>query len=143
MLSGRGSLSGAGGAVDGDEQIAAATLRANQLRLYFSVFAGVFVNILRRVGLRATALADARPDTIRVRLLKLAARVRITVRRIRLSFASAFPLQDMFRLAPPPAGAELDAAPPACSAPSERPDQRPKRPRTTADAGEIPRKSAQ
>ena len=121
------------------DRTSTATLRANQLRLYFLVFAGVLVNILRRVGLRATALAD----TIRARPLKITARVRITVRRIRLSFASAFPLQDMFRLAPPSAGAELDAAPPACSAPSERPDQRPKRPRTTAAAGEIPRKSAQ
>ena len=81
------------------DRTSSATMRANQLRLYFSAFAGVLVNILRRVGLRATALADARPDTIRVRLLKLAARVRITARRIRLSFASAFPLQDMFRIA--------------------------------------------
>ena len=94
------------------DRTSTATLRANQLRLYFSVFAGVLVNILRRVGLRATALADARPDTIRVRLLKIAARVRITVRRLRLSFASAFPLQDMFRTALASLRAATPRAPP-------------------------------
>ena len=94
------------------DRTSSATLRANQLRLYFSAFAGVLVNILRRVGLRATALADARPDTIRVRLLKIAARVRITVRRIRLSFASAFPLQDMFRIALANLRAATPRAPP-------------------------------
>ena len=94
------------------DRTSSATLRANQLRLYFSVFAGVLVNILRRIGLRATPFADARPDTIRARLLKIAARLRITVRRVRLSFASAFPLQDIFRTALANLRAATPRAPP-------------------------------
>lgn len=69
---------------------------ANQLRMYFSAFAGFIVDIVRRVGLHGTNGARWRVDTIRSRLLKLAGRVKKTVRRIRLSLASAFPLQDVF-----------------------------------------------
>ena len=76
-----------------------ATMRANQLRLYFSAFAGILVTILRRVGLRGTDLATARIDTIRSRLFKLAGRIRVTVRRVWLSFASVFPLKDAFEQA--------------------------------------------
>ena len=68
----------------------------HQLRLYFSAFAGILLGILRRVGLRGTDLAKARIDTIRSRLLKLAGRIRLTVRRVWLSFASVFPLQHVF-----------------------------------------------
>ncbi len=74
-------------------------MRANQLRLYFSAFAGILVTILRRVGLQGTDLAKARVDTIRSRLLKLAGRIRVTVRRVWLSFASVFPLQGVFEQA--------------------------------------------
>ncbi|MDE0343062.1 MAG: transposase, partial [Deltaproteobacteria bacterium] len=59
-------------------------------------FAGAIVDIVRRVGLKGTACARWRVDTIRSRLFKLAGRVTKTVRRIRLSLASAFPLQDVF-----------------------------------------------
>ena len=78
------------------DRTSSATMRANQLRLYFSAFAGILVTILRRVGLQGTDLATARVDTIRSRLLKLAGRIRVTVRRVWLSFASVFPLQDVF-----------------------------------------------
>lgn len=78
------------------DRTSSATMRANQLRLYFSAFAGILMNILRRVGLRGTDLAGARIDTIRSRLLKLAGRITVTVRRIWLSFASVFPLQEVF-----------------------------------------------
>ncbi len=81
------------------DRTSSATMRANQLRLYFSAFAGILVTILRRVGLRGTDLATARIDTIRSRLLKLAGRIRVTVRRVWLSFASVFPLQGVFEQA--------------------------------------------
>ena len=68
-------------------------MRANQLRMYFSAFAGA---IVRRVGLRSTACARWHVDTLRSRLFKLAGRVNRTVRRIRLCLASTFPLQDVF-----------------------------------------------
>ena len=68
-------------------------MRANQLRMYFSAFAGA---IVRRVGLRGTACARWRVDTLRSRLFKLAGRLNRTVRRIRLCLASTFPLQDVF-----------------------------------------------
>ena len=71
-------------------------MRANQLRMYFSAFAGAVVDIVRRIGLKGTACARWRVDTIRSRLFKLAGRVSKTVRRIRLSLASSFPLQDVF-----------------------------------------------
>ena len=54
------------------DRTSSATMRANQLRLYFSTFAGILMTILRRVGLKGTDLSKARFDTIRSRLLKLA-----------------------------------------------------------------------
>ena len=73
-----------------------ATMRANQLRLTFSAFAGALFTLLRQVGLQGTALARARADTIRARLLKVAARITVTVRRIRIAFPSGYPLQELF-----------------------------------------------
>ena len=52
-------------------------MRANQLRLYFSAFAGILLTILRRAGLQGTELANARFDTIRARLIKLAGRIKL------------------------------------------------------------------
>ena len=81
------------------DRTSSATMRANQLRLYFSTFAGILMTILRRVGLKGTDLSKARFDTIRSRLLKLAGRIGVTVRRVWLSFTSVFPLQDVFEQA--------------------------------------------
>ena len=78
------------------DRTSAHILMANQLRMYFSAFAGALVDIVRRVGLKGTACARWRVDTIRSRLLKLAGRVTRTVRRVRLCLASTFPLQDVF-----------------------------------------------
>ena len=52
------------------DRTSAATMRANQVRLYFSAFAGILLTILRRAGLQGTVLANARFDTIRSRLIK-------------------------------------------------------------------------
>jgi hypothetical protein len=72
------------------------TMRANQLRLWIASMAYTLVHDLRRLGLEGTSLAKAQVDTIRTRLLKLSAVVRISVRRVRIAFASSFPLQAVF-----------------------------------------------
>jgi hypothetical protein len=67
------------------------TLRANQLRLWLSTLAYRLVNQLRRVGLAGTKLAQATCGTIRLRLFKIGAVVRVTVRRVWVSLSSAYP----------------------------------------------------
>ena len=71
-------------------------MRANQLRLWFSSLAYVLMNDLRRLGLANTELASAQVWTIRNRLLKLATVVRVSVRRVVLSFSSVFVYQRVF-----------------------------------------------
>jgi len=78
------------------DRVSAETMRANQLRMYFSAFAYVLVCGLRRLGLRATDLATAQVATIRTRLLKIGATIRITVRRIALSLAAGYPWSGVF-----------------------------------------------
>jgi hypothetical protein len=73
------------------DRTSAATMRANQLRLWFAVMAYVLVCALRRIGLAETAFADATCGSIRLKLLKLGALVRISVRRIKIAMASACP----------------------------------------------------
>ena len=77
------------------DRTSAAPMRANQLRLYFSTFAGILMTILRRAGLQGTALANARFDTIRSRLIKLAGRIKVSLRRVRISLSSVYPLQEL------------------------------------------------
>lgn len=72
-------------------------MRANQLRLWFSSVAYVLVNLLRHFGLCGTAFENAQAGTIRLKLLKLGALVRVTVRRIVLSLSAAAPVRDVFQ----------------------------------------------
>jgi hypothetical protein len=81
------------------DRTSAATMRANQLRLWFASMAYVLLCALRRIGLAHTQFADATCGTIRLKLLKLGALVRISVRRITFAMASACPWQDEFALA--------------------------------------------
>jgi Transposase DDE domain group 1 len=81
------------------DRTSAATMRANQLRLWFASMAYVLLCALRRIGLAHTQFADATCGTIRLKLLKIGALVRISVRRIKLAMASACPWQDEFALA--------------------------------------------
>jgi len=67
------------------------TMRANQLRLWFASMAYVLLCALRRIGLPHTPLVDATCGTIRLKLLKIGALVRISVRRIKIAMASACP----------------------------------------------------
>jgi hypothetical protein len=78
------------------DRVSAATMRANQLRLYLSVVAYLLVCGLRRLGLRATHLAHAQVGTIRLRLLKIGAQIRVTVRKVWVQMSSSFPLQTLF-----------------------------------------------
>jgi hypothetical protein len=73
------------------DRTSAATMRANQLRLWFASMAYVLICALRRIGLADTAFADATCGTIRLKLLKIGALVRISSRRIRIAMASACP----------------------------------------------------
>jgi hypothetical protein len=78
------------------DRVSAATMRANQLRLYLSVCAYTLVAGLRRLGLKATELAAAQAGTIRLRLLKIGAQIRVTVRKVWIQMASSFPRQQLF-----------------------------------------------
>jgi hypothetical protein len=73
------------------DRTSAATMCANQLRLWFAVMAYVLLCALRRIGLAETIFADATCGTIRLKLLKIGALVRVSVRRIRIAMASACP----------------------------------------------------
>lgn len=70
------------------DRTSAATRCANQMRLWFASMAYILLCALRRIGLAETALADATCGTIRLKLLKIGARVRVSVRRIRIAMAS-------------------------------------------------------
>jgi hypothetical protein len=96
------------------DRTSTATMRANQLRLWFYSMAYVLLCALRRIGLRDTELADATCGTIRLKLLKIGALVRISVRRIKIAMASACPaIQDWSRAAIRLAAAALARASPA------------------------------
>lgn len=71
-------------------------MRANQLRLYFSSFAYVLMQTLRRLGLDGTAMAKAQCDTIRLRLFKIGAHVHLSVRRVRIAFSESYPYAALF-----------------------------------------------
>jgi hypothetical protein len=81
------------------DRTSAATMRANQLRLWFASFAYVLLDALRRIGLRHTQFALATCGTIRLKLLKIGAQVRVSVRRIKVAMASACPDQAEYHLA--------------------------------------------
>ncbi len=78
------------------DRTSAATLRANQLRLYYSSVAYLLLAALRRLGLAGTALAKAQCTTIRLTLLKIGARIRVTVRKVWLALTSGCPHAALF-----------------------------------------------
>ena len=73
------------------------TMRANQIRLFFSSMAYVLLEALRRLGLSGTEMAGAQCQTIRLKLLKIGALVRVTVRKVWVSLASSCPYAELFR----------------------------------------------
>jgi len=78
------------------DRTSSATMRANQLRLWFSSVGYVLFNLLRKVALRGTKLAKSQCENIRVKLLKIGAQVRVSVRRVYISLASGYPSQETF-----------------------------------------------
>src|ERR1700689_2627090 len=79
------------------DRVSAETMRANQMRLYLSAAAYILVSGLRRLGLKATELAQAQVSTIRTKLLKIGAQIRVTVRKVWVSMASSYPWQDLYQ----------------------------------------------
>jgi hypothetical protein len=90
----------------------AATMRTNQLRLWFASMAYVLMCALRRIGLAGTELAQATCGTIRLKLLKIGARVTVSVRRVKLALASACPYREVFVTAAQRLGSAILKAPP-------------------------------
>jgi hypothetical protein len=78
------------------DRTSAATMRANQLRLYLSSAAYILMHALRRLGLKDTDLARAQCQTIRLKLLKIGAQIRVTVRNIWVSLAGGYPYAEVF-----------------------------------------------
>jgi len=78
------------------DRTSAATMRANQLRLWFSSTAYTLLNALRRLGLKGTKLAKAQCDTIRLKLLKIGAQIKVTVRKVWVSLSESYPYQQLF-----------------------------------------------
>jgi len=81
------------------DRVSSLTMQANQLRLWFSAMAYVLLDTLRRIALRHTQFADAAVTTIRLKLLKLGAQVRTSVRRIHFALAAGCPNKHEFAMA--------------------------------------------
>ena len=80
------------------ERVSAATMRANQLRLYLSAIAYLLMQGLRRLALAGTAWERAQIPTLRLKLLKIAANIRVSVRKVWIAMASSYPYQELFWL---------------------------------------------
>ncbi len=79
------------------DRVSTESMRSNQLRLYLSAMAYVLVSGLRRLGLQSTELAQAQVSTIRTKLLKIGAQIRVTVRTVWVSMASSYPWQRLYQ----------------------------------------------
>lgn len=77
------------------DRTSACVMRANQVRLYFSSIAYVLLSELRRIGLAGTKMARAQCGTIRLKLLKIGARVRVTVRKIWVAMSESWPHREL------------------------------------------------
>ena len=78
------------------DDLSCPTMRANQVRLYFSTVAYVVMRALREFGLKDTEMAKAQCGTIREKLFKIGGTIRISVRRVVLSLSEAFPFRELF-----------------------------------------------
>jgi len=79
------------------DRMSAGRIRANQLRLYFSSIAYVLMQALRRLGLQGTEMAAAQCNTIRLKLFKVGAQVKVTVRKVWVSLAGGYPYAGLFK----------------------------------------------
>ena len=78
------------------DRLSSDEMKANQLRLYFSALAYTLMEALRRLALKGTEWAQAQVDTIRLKLLKIGALVRLSARRVRLEMSSTYPWKDLY-----------------------------------------------
>jgi hypothetical protein len=78
------------------DRVSCATMRANQVRLCLTTVAYIVMRALRQYGLRGTEMAEAQCDTMRLKLFKIGAIVRISVRRVCLALSEAFPFRSVF-----------------------------------------------
>jgi len=78
------------------DRTSTAWLRSNQIRLYFSSVAYLLIEALRRLGLEGTEWARAQCDTLRLKLLKIGAEIRVTVRRVWISLAEGYAYAALF-----------------------------------------------
>jgi hypothetical protein len=79
------------------DRTSTAWMHSNQLRLYFSSFAYILMQTLRRLGLQGTELAQAQCDTIRLKLFKIGAQIQVTVRKVWISFSESYPYLSLFQ----------------------------------------------
>jgi len=78
------------------DRTSCATMRANELRLWFSSVAYVLMTALQRLGLEDTELKTAQCDTIRLKLLKIGAQIKVSVRKVWISLAQSYPYRQVF-----------------------------------------------
>jgi hypothetical protein len=78
------------------DRTSSSSFRANQIRLYFSSVAYLLMSALRRIGLKGTDFARAQCNTIRLKLLKIGARICVTVRKVWVALSSAYPHANVF-----------------------------------------------
>ena len=78
------------------DRTSAATMRANQIRLWWSSFAYILMQALRRLALKGTEMEKAQCQTIRLKLLKIGAQVKVTVRKVWVSLAQGCPYREIF-----------------------------------------------
>ena len=78
------------------DRTSSSKMRANQLRLWLSTVAYLLLHLFRELGLKGTEMAKAQCGTIRLKLLKIGAQVKISVRRIVVAFAVGYPYQRIF-----------------------------------------------
>src|SRR5258705_7253868 len=81
-----------------DDRMSPQHLGSNQLRLWFATFAYLLMERVRTLGLHGSQLAQATVGSIRLKLLKVAARVTVSVRRVYVQLSSAYPLQEGFKM---------------------------------------------
>jgi hypothetical protein len=78
------------------DRTSTATMKANQLRLYFSSVAYIILNEIRNVGLRGTKFDKYQCDNIRLKILKIGAEIKVSVRRVYVSLSESYPYKDIF-----------------------------------------------
>jgi hypothetical protein len=81
------------------DRTSARSMKANQLRLWFSSMADALLSGLQRIGLQKTRLANASPGSIRLKLLKIGAHISISLRRIKIAMAQSHPMREAFAIA--------------------------------------------